>query len=646
MRGYYFFMDLSEFTPPARLSLTDQEISQRLGAATADEAGMIAAMDFLEEQTNLRDQDNRAIGQWIEKMENSDDPRAAIALQNYERAKQGLEPLPLVPLVPEYPVFNPSVTVAEPIETVETEPAVELGSAEEAAEEFEELLQEPVLETAQERVVEVVEKVEPEAETPDEVDEVPAPKVRGVKLVSGTNWVLGVGVLAPAFAASFAALLGLNFVTSMLAGLVGVLVGVKVNILALVTARRTKRGLAVSSRATFGVFGAILPGVLLLLAGLALIYAAALAAGTYFNNTIVGLGNFDDQLFTLGEVTVTFGKAFAVVLVIVAAILAIFGGAFARWFKISLSAFVLIGFVAFAVLPVSGIDYLNLAGDFKLDGFLAVAPLFALVTSVFAYGVDGESIAASSWGATRKNLSWPILVFGFLVPLLTYGHIAALLNGHTYETPLSVIQLLMTSGSDLSASIFIDVALVAVIGFLFVGVSKLIEALKTVGTNHIGYGSATLASAVTALGVVALVLLTTEPLRYAIDLTAILLIPGSFWVGAVATETVMRRGKYHDASLTRSYGFYGSVNWVAIVGFALAVTAGLGLANPLPYAPWLGYLGALFNLRLDIVLAALGVLAFAIVFTLATGFPRILRQQRETKAVEDRQYDLLNVVVD
>ena len=224
------------------------------------------------------------------------------------------------------------------------------------------------------RQVEPEPATEPEPEVSEKLDEIPAPRVRGVKLVSAANWILGIGVLAPAFGASLAALLGLNFVTSILAGLVGVLVGVKVNVLALVTARRTKRGLAVSSRATFGVFGAIVPGLLLLVAGLAAIYATAFASGKFFNNTIVGLGNFDDTIFTLGEVSVTFGAILAVGLVVLISILAIFGGSFARWSKIVLSVVVLVGFVAYAILTVPGIDYPNLAGQFSLEGFLKVAP--------------------------------------------------------------------------------------------------------------------------------------------------------------------------------------------------------------------------------------------------------------------------------
>lgn len=636
-------MDQSEFTPPARLSMTDQEISQRLGAATADEAGMLAAMDFLEEQTALRDQDNQATENWISKMTESSDPRAAIALENLERAKKGLDPLPLVAPVPEYPVFNaPPAQVEVPVLESSESPVVEpatVGSAEEAAEVFEEALETPA----------TYAPINPEVEeivTTSTQEEIPAPVVRGFRLVSAANWTIGVGVLAPALAASISALSGLNFVTSILAGLIGVLVGINVNVLGLLTARRTNRGLAVASRASFGVFGAIVPGVMVLVAGLAAVAALAFGSGIYFNNTIVGLSDFTEPLFSLGELSISLGTTLAVTFVFVAAILAIFGGSFARWAKISIGALLLLSFIAFAILTIQGIDYLNLAGVFVLEEFLIVAPLFALIVSVFTYGLDGESLAAAAWGAKRKTLTWPLLVFGFLLPLLTYGHFAALLNGHEFKTGFEVIQFLLSTGDQISSTLLVDGALLAVIGLLFVGISKLIEAMKTMGTNHIGYGLASLAAATVVLFVAGLAVLSADALALSLGLASVLLIPAAGWIGVLLTETAMRRGNYHDASLTRSYGFYGSVNWVAMIGFVLSVAFALSISQPIAGFAWLGFLSASIGFSTNVTLAALIAMGATVIFTLATGFPRVIRQQRETKSVEDRRFDLVDVVVE
>lgn len=626
MRGYYFFMEQSEFNPPARRSMTDEQISAHLGAATADEAGMLAAMDFLEEQTKLRDEDNRALEAWVSTMESSSDPRAAHALENFERNKQGLPPLEYVEPVEE--VVEPTVVeVAEVNQSLTLEPSV--GGAEEAADVFEELIQDAGSENQ-------VLLSEPQ----------PAPQVRGFRLVSAANWTIGFGVLAPAVGAAIASLAGLNFTTSILAGLVGVLVGLKVNALALVTARRTKRGLAVASRATFGVFGAIVPGLLLLLVGLTNLSAITFASSKYFNGTISGLPDFNERFFSLGDTSVSLGSVFAITVVLLISVAAIFGGGFARWLKIAIATLLLVGFVAFAALTIQMVNYGTLLGEFNLDKFLLVSPVFTLIVSVFTFALDGESIAAASWGASKKTLAWPILTFGVLLPILSYGHFAALLNGSDAQTGEELIMALIKGGDPVTSTLLVDLSLLAVFGLLFMGISKLIEALKTLGTNHIGYGSASLAALVFLGFVTVQALLASSPLDLSLSLTSTLIVPAAAWIGAVLAETVMRRGSFHDASLTRSYGFYGAFNWVAFIGYLLASTLGFSIAQPVFGMTWFGFLAGTLGFSLPIGLAALATMGFAVVFTLATSYPRILRQQRETKSVEDRRFDLVDVVVE
>lgn len=335
-------------------------------------------------------------------------------------------------------------------------------------------------------------------------------------------------------------------------------------------------------------------------------------------------------------------------LTLVAAVLAIFGGRFARVLKISLAAVVLAGFLAFALITTTAIDYLNLAGIFQVDEFLLVAPLFAVLVSVFTYGLDSESVSIASWGVSRKRLYWPMGIFGFLLPLLSYSHMAALLNGGQglLESGQQAVQYILSKSGLTGGTILVDVAIVAVLALLYLGVSKLIESMKTIGTNHIGYGLATIA----ALGYLVLILvqalLLSEPLAFNVNFVGLLLIPGGYWIGAILSDTLLRRGGYHDASLTRGYGFYGAFNWLALVGYVAGVALGLGIATPNDYFPWLGFLSQVLGLKVSVVVASLISLAFAVTFTLVTGFPRIRRQQQETKAVEDRRYDLAGVVVE
>lgn len=105
-------MDSSSFTPPARRSLTDAELQQALGNAQADEAGITAAMELLESQTQLRDIEKMEFASWVMQMEQIGSPESLRAVENAKRAQQGLEPLPAVPdaVAPVTPPIDDVVT--------------------------------------------------------------------------------------------------------------------------------------------------------------------------------------------------------------------------------------------------------------------------------------------------------------------------------------------------------------------------------------------------------------------------------------------------------------------------------------------------------------------------------------------------------
>lgn len=614
--------------------MTDEEISQKLGSSSADEAGMLEAMDFLEAQTALREQDNAATADWLEKMNSSTDPRANIAVENFQRAKQGLEALPL-----EQPI----------------------GSAEENAEAYEEALLEheelPTEFSVVEEITQIETTFEPEPESepevvPELVEEIKAEKpVTGYRLVSAANWIVGFGVLAPAFAAVLANLLGMNFVTSMLAGLVGILVAVLVNLVGLLISRRTHRGLAVASRSTFGVFGSIVPGIPLVLWGMFALATVTFGTSQYLDGRIQGLDQpFSESILTLGSVgSISLGGLIVLGFVLIAVILAIFGGLVARVVKIGFAALILGGFLFVAFATTSNINFLNLAGVFQLESFLIGAPLFALVVSLFSFGIDGESMSIASWGASRKRLAWPVLIFGFILPLLTYTHVAALLNGLPRGPKSSgetTIDFLLETGGPVTGTVMLDLAIVSILGLLYLGLMKIIEALKTLGTNHVGYGSAILLGTAFILLIALEVLFVADPLTLNLALAAMLVFPAASWTGAVVTEALMRRGSYHDASLTRGYGFYGSFNWIAVLVFVSTTVFGYSISEPFGLASWFGFLSGGLGLSVSVVYGAIIAMGIAACLTLATSFPKIARQQRETKAVEERKFDLIDVVVE
>jgi hypothetical protein len=265
---------------------------------------------------------------------------------------------------------------------------------------------------------------------------------------------------------------------------------------------------------------------------------------------------------------------------------------------------------------------------------------------VLAYGVDGESISIASWGATKRRLGWPVFVFGAILPLLVFSHVAALFNLKNLTSGQFTIDFLLSTGGPIVGTAMLYLAIFGVIGMLYMGLMKLIEAVKTLGVNHVGYGLATLVVVVFTSMMAVIALFSSDPLALTLPATGLFLVPAAAWIGAVVAETILRRGKFHDASLTRAYGFYGAVNWMAMLVFVLAVSSAIVFAKPIAIAPWLGSLSSATGFELSIEIAALFALGVSFVLTLITAIPRILRQQAETRAVEERRFDLVDVVVD
>jgi purine-cytosine permease-like protein len=90
-------MDSTNFTPPARRSMTDEEITTALGNAQADEAGITSAMELLETQAQLRDIEKMEFSSWVLEMERIGSPEALLAVENANRAQKGLDPLSELP---------------------------------------------------------------------------------------------------------------------------------------------------------------------------------------------------------------------------------------------------------------------------------------------------------------------------------------------------------------------------------------------------------------------------------------------------------------------------------------------------------------------------------------------------------------------
>ena len=115
-------MDDSRFTPPVRRSLTDAQLQEELTIAQADEAGILAAMNLLEEQAALRESEKLEFAGWEADLLSTGSPEAMQTI-NRERQLRGLELLEVSnPAIVEDPTQNGLTVPGEP--PIETQPPV------------------------------------------------------------------------------------------------------------------------------------------------------------------------------------------------------------------------------------------------------------------------------------------------------------------------------------------------------------------------------------------------------------------------------------------------------------------------------------------------------------------------------------------
>ena len=104
--------------------MTDAQLHEALGAAQSDEAGIMAAMELLETQAQLRDIEKMEFAAWVMDLETNGSPEALLAVQNAKRAQQGLEPvdylIPATPAVDDV-VASLNALYAKPVSDAEAE---------------------------------------------------------------------------------------------------------------------------------------------------------------------------------------------------------------------------------------------------------------------------------------------------------------------------------------------------------------------------------------------------------------------------------------------------------------------------------------------------------------------------------------------
>jgi len=593
--------------PPVPRALSDEELKEVLDRAKAEGGGVLAAMQILEAQAQLRETDKSELRAWQSR--NSSEEEEATVLD--EQLSQ------------HEPHTEPEIYV-EPEIMLEPEVLVEP-----------EIIPEPVLS---------FEPVEP-------LVEVVVPTKRGAKDPSSSQfwvWLTISGSLLPLGIALWLRSLGLTFGQSLTAASLGMFVSAGVVAVGAIAGKRSSLPTLVLSRAAFGVLGNLAPAVMLVLSRL--FWALILVILGYLL-IAQGLTSTSGVLAAAVPVSpIAIGILIAVVAASVA--LASFGGRRLFWAQ-RISG--VLGVVTAVTIAGTRLVAHGAAGTLNQDGSWLRA-LGASVVIFAVFGLAWSSASADYASGLPVNVrgwkvaAWALLSMGAVPVALTWFALVAFgdLTSDDFAGSFNVV----VSGTDFGlvgilTQISLFCTLLTTLAMSLRSSSMSFESVQLKLKPAIA--SPVIAAIAVALAIIGLARLGSAGFWFNLHgYSLVLAVPVAAWSGIFVSDVLIRRIAYHEVSLSRSYGFYKALNLTNALGWVIAVVLGWGLLkSDLVEFQWLGYLSNYASNSLFWSVSNFGiVIAFALglLLPVAGGIPRIKKQEVEVLQIEARRNDLKDVL--
>ena len=636
-------MDSEHLLPPTPRALSDAELQEVLDRAKAEGGGILAAMQILEAQAQLRETDKSELRAWQAKQaEIGSEEEVATSLD--EALIESLE----APL---------DSTQAAYLEESSAEPLSEPPLA------FEELLeQEPeIIAVPQDAIaVSVQETSSAESVALPPVEDAPAEDVP-VEVVVQTKrlardpsssqfwvWLPISGSLLPLGFSLWLRSLGLTFEQSLTAALLGIFASAGVVAVGAIAGKRSSLPTLVLSRAAFGVFGNLAPALVLVLSRL--FWALVLVTVGYL---LIGQNlAANSSLDSNSEPVSWLAVAALALLVLGSAVLSSIGGRVLIWSQRLSGGLGIATVLAITITKISGDGVASetaQSGSWlrALGASVVVFAIFGLAwSSASSDYASGLPVKVRGW----KVAGWAILSMGVVPAVL--ATVALFAFGDLTDKDFASSFGGLVAGASLSTvSVLVQVSLV---------LSLVTTIAMSLRSSSMSFESIALkvrpsiASPIIAVGAFGLAVagfsyLGASGFWYNLHGYAIFLaVPVAAWSGIFVADVLIRRIAYHEVSLSRSYGFYQAVNLTNTLGWLAAVTLGWGLLkSDLVEFGWLGYLADLTSNSEFWAQSNFGVvIAFAIglLLPVSAGIPRIKRQEQEVLAIEARRNDLKNVL--
>lgn len=634
-------MDDSELVPPSRLSMTDEELEAAVELAKAGPDGLMAAIVLLEQQTQLRAQDDANFAAYAAKIQSQNQADAA-------PQPEASEPVVQASVEPFY---------EEPVVQASVEPAYEPTNASQASSEFDALLGAAIEDEGNDlfsdadfsvtgTLAQIVEQVnedfsKPQEELAPEVDDQEGanPEATSPAPISAFAAVGQSGLASDQVADSSPAasrqqekkpLLAGSFFDSMIPSATTATVAIVMTMLARteepVTSSHlyglllgmlltTAFGLLYSkakrlagehfnlvSRSTFGVWGAALPalGVLIfkLVAMASLVLALATALWRAFN--LYAPNQAGTRRPEIWPELATVVIALALLLVL------------ARFTRMSRWLFAIIA-LGLLVVAVANFNPTAFTVTFYLGDFLNTAVQMALIYLLVQL-VFGFIRPRQAQGSRLRNVDY------FSANLLVPAFIAAF-----FFISISASQQWSAAAS--------AIMLIAAVASLATMLRSAAESVELLMVKPIWARLVILCTLIGAATYLVGLYLVSIPL-----LLTMVAVPAASAVFAILADQVARRAKMHEVSLVRGYGFYGRVSAINMVGFVLSTLVGLAL---LPGFSWSSQTEAFAFMGAITAPLAAGVVSF--LYTVTISRIRVERQEAEVMKVERRKNELAGI---
>jgi len=676
--------------------MSDDELNAEVMRLQSQPDGLMAAMALIEAQNLLRQQDSFAYSQWQLQAQMQ---VASAPVHAPEAELKGVEPDPIIvpaepPVVSQVPVAPPAPVVppapvtplVPPVPAVAQESIVDeiaaalnrnYVNAEIKDEKTEDVASAPVsspvaalapeskkisfdqlISGVEESVAdEPLAPAEPSGQTDPAEGEVETQTagVARTKTSAALSWswisiassplVLVLAAFLKESGASLAqslvAIAGLIVSTAVLAGIGSV------------AAKRGSSPIGVVSRAAFGVWGNVLPGLAMLLVKIIWSIALLIFAARILSPLLASQPWFaviSSQFVFPAEFTAL--MLTTIPMVMISALVAGFGGIAMLRSQQLVGAFSLLGILGIGFFVFSTYSIRDLQ-----QGELLAAPAI-IDLAIFSFMLFGFTVFSQSGDFARKlpvetpgaKVFFLSFVSTLFIPLAV-GVIGVLWIFMAEESfgLLLTDQLIPTIAA--SAPIWVFIGFVVSVGLsvlqlLANSIYSLAGSLVSVGARLPGAVSVLLLSIVLLAGtlVSSMLLATSEVLAILLDLLVLVSVVAASYSGIVVADALIRSRDYHEVSLTRDYGFYGRFNFVNLIGFILAVALGFGYLNGTGLlSSWTGYLGDFTPTIFDVAGSNIGIaMAFglAILFPVLFGVPRIKKQEVKLVELDERREEL------